>query len=56
MVTLATGDSRRRAQESGHEPFAWPDTDRERYGDEHWGGWTEYLDRLAGVLTERQSG
>ncbi len=51
VLTLATGDSRRRAQESGREPLAWPDTDKERYGDEHRGGWAEYLDRLAGVLT-----
>ncbi len=57
--TLAPeGDERTRLRvaESGHEILAWPDAEKERYADEHQGGWAEYLDRLAGVVAERLSG
>jgi uncharacterized protein YndB with AHSA1/START domain len=52
------GDERTRLRvaESGHELLDWPDAEKERYADEHRGGWAEYLDRLASVLAERQSG
>ena len=35
------GDERTRLRvvESGHELLAWPDTDKERYADEHRDGW-----------------
>lgn len=51
------GDDRTRLRvtESGHELLDWPDAEKERYSDEHRGGWAEYLDRLAGLLAERQS-
>jgi len=42
--------------ESGHELLAWPDAEKQRYADEHNGGWVEYLDRLAVLLAKRQSG
>jgi uncharacterized protein YndB with AHSA1/START domain len=42
--------TRLRVAESGHELFAWPEAEKERYGDEHRGGWAEFLDRLASVL------
>jgi uncharacterized protein YndB with AHSA1/START domain len=48
--------TRLRVCESGHELVAWPDAEKERYADEHRGGWAEYLDRLAGVLAQRQPG
>jgi uncharacterized protein YndB with AHSA1/START domain len=57
--TLAPeGDERTRLRvtESGHELRDWPDTEKQRYADEHRGGWGEYLDRLAGVLSESLSG
>jgi uncharacterized protein YndB with AHSA1/START domain len=49
------GDERTRLRvvESGHELRDWPDAEKQRYADEHRGGWGEYLDRLAGVLAER---
>ncbi len=48
--------TRLRVAESGHELRAWPDPEKERYADEHQGGWAEYLDRLARVVAERRSG
>ena len=48
--------TRLRVSESGHELLAWPDAEKERYADEHRGGWAEYLDRLAHVLAKRQPG
>ena len=48
--------TRLRVSESGHELLAWPDAEKERYADEHRGGWAEYLDRLAHLLAKRQSG
>ncbi len=48
--------TRLRVTESGHELLDLPDSEKERYADEHRGGWAEYLDRLASLLAERQSG
>lgn len=48
--------TRLRVSESGHELLAWPEAEKERYADEHRGGWAEYLDRLARILAKRQSG
>jgi hypothetical protein len=42
--------------ERGHELLDWPDAEKQRYADEHRGGWAEYLDRLAQILAKRQSG
>ncbi|MGO9343517.1 MAG: SRPBCC domain-containing protein [Acidimicrobiales bacterium] len=56
--TLASeGDERTRLRvaESGHELLAWPETEKERYADEHRGGWVEYLDHLAHVIAKHQS-
>ena len=38
--------------ETGHELRDWPDTEKQRYADEHQGGWAEYLDRLASMLAK----
>jgi uncharacterized protein YndB with AHSA1/START domain len=48
--------TRLRVVESGHELLGWPDAEKQRYADEHRGGWGEYLDRLAGVAAKRESG
>jgi uncharacterized protein YndB with AHSA1/START domain len=48
--------TRLRVSESGHELITWPDEEKERYADEHRGGWTDYLDRLARLVAEHQSG
>jgi uncharacterized protein YndB with AHSA1/START domain len=45
-----------RVVESGHELLAWPGAEKQRYADEHRGGWAEYLDRLATLLAKRQPG
>ncbi len=51
------GDERTRLRvvERGHDSLAWPDAEKERYADEHQGGWGTYLDRLATLLGKRQS-
>jgi hypothetical protein len=42
--------------ESGHELRAWPEAEKERYAEEHYGGWAGYLTRLAGVVAESRLG
>jgi uncharacterized protein YndB with AHSA1/START domain len=48
--------TRLRVSERGHELLDWPDAEKERYADEHQGGWAEYLDRLAHIVAKRRSG
>jgi len=52
------GDERThlRVTESGHELRDWPEAEKERYADEHQGGWGAFLDRLVSVLAARKSG
>jgi uncharacterized protein YndB with AHSA1/START domain len=52
------GDERTRLRvtETGHELRDWPDAEKQRYADEHQGGWAELLGRLARVLAKRRSG
>ena len=52
------GDDRTRLRvaESGHELLTWPDAEKQRYADEHQGGWGEFLDRLTTLLAKRQPG
>jgi hypothetical protein len=42
--------------ESGHELRDWPDAEKQRYADEHRGGWATYLARLATLIAKRQPG
>jgi uncharacterized protein YndB with AHSA1/START domain len=56
LAPLSDERTRLRVVESGHELRDWPEAEKERYADEHRGGWVEYLDRLASVLAESQSG
>ena len=39
--------SQLRVIESGLDLLAWPDAEKERYAEEHNGGWGQFLDRLA---------
>jgi uncharacterized protein YndB with AHSA1/START domain len=48
--------TRLRVTETGHELRDWPDAEKQRYAGEHQHGWGEFLDRLATVVTKRQSG
>jgi uncharacterized protein YndB with AHSA1/START domain len=43
-----------RVVESGHDLLPWPDEEKDRYADEHRGGWATFLDRLTTRLAERQ--
>ncbi len=45
--------TRLRVVESGLELLGWPVGDKERFADEHRGGWAMYMDRLARLLAER---
>jgi uncharacterized protein YndB with AHSA1/START domain len=45
--------TRLRVVESGHESLTWPDAEKQRYADEHQGGWGEFLDRLVTLLAKR---
>ena len=45
-----------RVVESGHELVAWPDTDKDRYAEEHNDGWANFLGRLAGLFGEHPTG
>jgi uncharacterized protein YndB with AHSA1/START domain len=57
FTLVAEGDSTRlRVVESGHELRDWPDGEKNRYAEEHSGGWAVYMDRLAGLLAERPTG
>jgi uncharacterized protein YndB with AHSA1/START domain len=57
FTLTAEGDERTRLRvvESGHESLAWPDAEKQRYADEHQGGWGDILDRLATLVGKRQS-
>lgn len=49
------GDERTRLRvtESDHELRDWPDAEKQRYSDEHRGGWATHLGRLAALLAGR---
>ncbi len=47
--------TRLRVTESGHELCDWSEAEKCRYADEHQGGWGDFLDRLAGMLTPQAS-
>jgi uncharacterized protein YndB with AHSA1/START domain len=48
--------TRLRVVESGHELHGWPDSEKNRYAEEHRGGWGTFLDRLARLLAQRPRG
>jgi uncharacterized protein YndB with AHSA1/START domain len=50
------GDQRTRLRvvESGHESLDWPAAEKQRYADDHRGGWGTMLDRLATLAAKRQ--
>jgi uncharacterized protein YndB with AHSA1/START domain len=47
--------SRLRVVESGHELFPWSDSEKQRYANEHNGGWGTFIDRLARLAAQRPS-
>ena len=53
--TLTPEDAERtrlRVVETGHELRPWPDTEKQRYADEHQEGWGEFLDRLVTLVAK----
>ena len=56
FTLTSEGDERTRLRvtENGHELRDWPDSEKQRYADEHSGGWAEFLGRLSSMLGERQ--
>jgi uncharacterized protein YndB with AHSA1/START domain len=48
--------TRLRVVESGHELRGWPEAERDRYAEEHRGGWAVFMDRLATLLAEQRHG
>ena len=57
--TLAPeGDERTRLRvtESGHETQSWPAEEKQRYADEHRGGWGDFLDSLGALVMESETG
>jgi uncharacterized protein YndB with AHSA1/START domain len=47
--------TRLRVSESGHELRDWPQTEKQRYADEHREGWGEFFERLVRVLASREN-
>jgi hypothetical protein len=45
--------TRLRVVETGHELFAWSDSEKQRYAEEHNGRWGTFMDRLARLLAQR---
>lgn len=45
-----------RVVESGDELLAWPDSEKDRYADEHNGGWGDFLNRLADLFATHRMG
>jgi uncharacterized protein YndB with AHSA1/START domain len=58
FTLAADGDDRTRLRvvESGLELLAWPDSERDRYAEEHRGGWATFIDRLAALLAQPARG
>ena len=56
LVPDGTERTRLKVAESGLELHTWPDGEKHRYAEEHRGGWATFMDRLAGLLAERQRG
>ncbi len=53
LVSQGAG-TRLRVAESGLELLAWSDAEKDRYAEEHRGGWGTFLDRLARLLAEHR--
>ncbi len=47
------GRTRLKVVESGLDLLGWPEEEKQRYAEEHNGGWATFLDRLAGLLAPR---
>jgi uncharacterized protein YndB with AHSA1/START domain len=45
-----------RVTESGGDSLRWPDAEKDRYAEEHNGGWGGFLDRLSALFVEPPRG
>lgn len=50
LVSEGAGRTRLRVTESGLEPLAWSDAEKQRYADGHNEGWADFIGRLAQLL------
>jgi uncharacterized protein YndB with AHSA1/START domain len=55
LVPESGEQTRLRVVESGLELLPWPNDEKDRYAEEHNGGWRTYMDRLAVMLAARHS-
>jgi uncharacterized protein YndB with AHSA1/START domain len=53
FILAGQGETRLQVIESGLDLLAWSTADKQRYADEHNGGWAKFLDRLAALHAER---
>jgi uncharacterized protein YndB with AHSA1/START domain len=53
LVPEGQNRTRLRVTERGHELRDWPQTEKQRYADEHQDGWGVFLNRLVDVLAPR---
>jgi uncharacterized protein YndB with AHSA1/START domain len=56
LVPEGSERTRLRVVESGLDLLPWPDVEKERYAEEHNGGWATFLGRLAGLVSDRPRG
>jgi uncharacterized protein YndB with AHSA1/START domain len=56
LVAEGSERTRLRVVESGLDLLAWPDAEKERYAEEHNGGWATFLERLVALLADRPRG
>lgn len=52
LTPLGDALTRLQVTESGHELRDWPEAEKQRYADEHRGGWGHFLERLANVVLQ----
>ena len=57
FTLVAEGErTRLRVVETGHELFAWSESEKQQYAEEHRDGWGTFMDRLARLLAQRPRG
>jgi uncharacterized protein YndB with AHSA1/START domain len=55
LVPESGEQTRLRVVESGLELLPWPEAEKDRYAEEHNGGWATFVDRLARMLAARHT-
>ena len=55
LVSEGAEQTRLHVVESGLELLPWPDSEKDRYAEEHNGGWLTFITRLAEMLAGREN-